>query len=692
MMDRNELLAALSASSGGRIDDFRDGQWEAIVAACVPGSRTLLVQRTGWGKSLVYFGATRRLRAAGAGPTLLISPLVALMRDQGRAALEYGVQARFMNHENQDAWVAIAAELAADAVDILFLSPEKLGNDDFLEEYILPHIARVPLFVVDEVHCISDWGHEFRPDYRRIRRLITGRLAPGVSVIACTATANNRVVNDLEEQLGGGPFTLRGLLGRETLQLQVTALPHRAERYAWLAQTLPTLEGSGIIYVQTRRDADRLADWLRQTGLAVEAYHSGGDDGDDERAERKIGLEDRLRANEVKALVATQALGMGFDKPDLAFVIHFQAPMSVVQYYQQVGRAGRSIPQAYGVLLTGAEDESIVRYFIDNAFPPEQDIRAILDALENASDGLRKMDLEARVDLPSGRIQKILKQLELADEPAVYYRKKRWYRSTNAYAQDYERIAHVTDVRNHEWQRIKDYAATSGCRMEFLTRELDDPHAAPCGQCDNCLGAPLLNPALDTALVQGAVDFMRRSGMREIRPRRKWADYTNIHTPLETGRVLSVWGDPGYAEEVARGKHGGRFSDALVAASAELITEEILPQVGVRWVTCIPSLRTPGLVPDFARRLADALGLEFREALEKVKNTAPQKSMVNSHHQANNVLDAFAVVDEELPEGPCLLVDDMVDSRWSLTVCGVLLREASVPAVVPFALADTGRS
>ncbi|MBC7951105.1 MAG: RecQ family ATP-dependent DNA helicase [Rhodospirillaceae bacterium] len=696
-MTENQLLAVLSQRSHGRITAFMPDQWPAIDAVINRRQRLLLVQRTGWGKSLVYFGATIALRAQGAGPTLLISPLIALMRDQQLAAEGLGLRAASINSENGDEWDDVSAALGRNEVDILFLSPEKLANDDFMRERLMPHLGAVRLFVVDEAHCISDWGHDFRPDYQRIRRLLTGLLPANVAVLATTATANDRVVEDVQQQLGQGTMVLRGPLSRDSLRLQAVNMPSSAERFAWLADTLPTLPGNGIIYTLTTKSADRLAAWLRSRGLAVEAYHSRIEEEEGaEKGTARRTLEARLRANELKALISTSALGMGFDKPDLAFVIHFQAAQSIIQYYQQVGRAGRALDSAYGILLCGDDDEQIVKSFIDNAFPPHEDVIQVLTALEEAEGGLKVSELKRLVDLPEGRIKHILKLMAIRDQAPIFKDRTKWHRSPHPYEPDHQTMETVLATRRHEWARMKEYVRTPDCRMRFLVTELDDHTAADCGRCASCRGENLLDMSVDPRTVQEAVRWVRGHGFEILEPRKVWPSCNpfpqygwegKIRTPLETGRALSVWGDPGWAKLVKEGKKAGRFDDELVDACADFISQRWKPEPAPLWVTCIPSLRCPELVPDFARRLADKLGLTFSAALTKIKDTPPQKTMQNSWHQARNLDGAFEVVEGAVLEGPVLLVDDIADSAWSLTVGGVLLRDAGVEAVHPLVLA-----
>ncbi len=374
MNSKQRGLAYLRTALDNSQASFRDGQWESI-ESLLNQKRVLVVQRTGWGKSMVYFLATKLFREQGAGPTLLISPLLSLMRNQIEAAQRIGVTARTINSTNNDEWLEIRGQLAQNQVDILVISPERLANDEFRQTILSKIAGNIGLFVIDEAHCISDWGHDFRPDYRRIVRVLQA-IPSNVPVLATTATANDRVVADIKVQLGSNIELQRGSLVRESLKLQNINMPSPAARMAWLAQTIPALSGSGIVYTLTQRDAERVAEWLRINEINAKAYHSNINPPDDlipffihrlgvtkteflalkndtKNAIYKEYLEQQLLNNEIKVLVATVALGMGFDKPDLGFVIHFQRPASVVHYYQQVGRAGRAVDEAFGILLCG---------------------------------------------------------------------------------------------------------------------------------------------------------------------------------------------------------------------------------------------------------------------------------------------------------------------------------------------------
>lgn len=674
----------------GRPDvGFRPHQGEAIRHVVDGGGRLLLVQRTGWGKSFVYFIAAKLLREAGRGPALLISPLLSLMRNQIAAAQRMGVRAETIHSDNHDRWDEVEAAVGRDEVDVLLVSPERLRNERF-RSTVLPRLAgKIGLLVIDEAHCISDWGHDFRPSYRLLERMIRA-LPPNLRLLATTATANDRVLEDLETVLGPGLTVSRGPLHRPSLSLQTIALPDQAERLAWLAEHVPKLPGHGIIYTLTVRDAGLVAEWLQSRGLAVEAYTS-------ESGERREELEEALLGNRVKALVATTALGMGYDKPDLAFVIHYQRPGSVVAYYQQVGRAGRALDAAYGVLLSGAEDREIGDYFIDSAFPTRDEVSAVLGALEGAPDGLSIYELQQQVNVSHGRIDKTLELLSLESPSPVVKDGNRWQLAAATLPESFwQRAERLTDLRRAEQRQMEEYVRLSSGHMEFLIRALD-------GKADEVGPArlPPLSTRPNEALVREAVAYLRRSHL-PIEPRKRWPSgelpsYGLSGTiaadhQAQPGRVLCVWGDAGWGRRVREGKyHQDRFADELVDACVELVREWD-PQPAPRWVTCIPSLRHPELVPGFARRLADALGLPFLPVLEKLDERPPQKTMANSVQQARNVDGSLGVTADGLPPEPVLLVDDMVDSRWTFTVAAWLLRSRGSGEVWPLALAQAGKS
>lgn len=686
--DAKSALELLRVGSGRADATFRDSQEEAIRHIVEGKGRLLVVQKTGWGKSFVYFIATKLLREAGGGPTLLISPLLALMRNQIAAAERMGVRAATINSDNQDEWKSVEAKLRRNEVDILLIAPEKLGNDWFSTEVLAGIAGQISLMVIDEAHCISDWGHDFRPHYRLLER-IARTLPANLRLLATTATANDRVMKDLVAVLDPNMKVLRGDLNRDSLTLQTMRLPSQAVRMAWIAQQLSSLPGHGIIYTLTIRDANQLADWLKARGFAVEAYT--GKTGD-----RREELEQALQENKVKALVATTALGMGYDKPDLAFVIHFQMPGSVVAYYQQVGRAGRALESAYGVLLSGDEEEGITDWFIRSAFPTRQEVDDVLGALNEAPEGLSRPDLMTCVNRSKGRIEKTITALSL-ESPAPIAKQGTKWQLTAAELGDgfWARADRLTKLRRAELQQMQEYVSRPfGQHMGFLIDALDGDSST--------VSPPSLAPLsedVDQLLVREAEEFLCRTSL-PIEPRKKWPvggmPQYGIHTAstipyqAQPGKALCVWGDAGWGGLVRQGKyHDGHFSDDLVAACVKMI-QEWNPQPRPTWATCVPSLWHPELVPNFAQRLAAALGLAFHMVIAKTDARPEQKTMANSTQQARNIDGSLALNGQPIPPGPVLLVDDMVDSRWTLTVSAWLLRKSGSGAVWPMALSQTG--
>lgn len=694
-MNRNQAQQLLQTSLANPTAEFRDGQWEAIDALVNQRQKLLVVQRTGWGKSSVYFISTKIFRDRGLGPTIIVSPLLALMRNQVDAATRLGLEAVRWDSTNRDERPEILNRLQHNQIDVLFIHPKQFSNQEFLDDVLAPISDRLGLMVVDEAHCISDWGHDFIPEYRLISNILRG-LPANTGVLGTTATANNRVVEDIQTQLGDIQIQ-RGSLIRESLALQIMVLPDQASRLAWLVQVIPTLPGTGIVYTLTVRDAEQVAQWLSKNGIDAKAYHSRveGDGFENSNAYRQH-LEELLLTNQLKVLIATTALGMGYDKPDLSFVIHYQAPGSIVAYYQQVGRAGRAIDHAVGVLMSGVEDQDIHEFFRDSAFPSEAQVNEILQVLAH-SDGLSLPAIEEQTNLRRGQIEKVLKLLSVENPAPVIKVGSQWRRTPVPYAMDHARVAHLTNQREQEWAEVQAYLTDTACNMTFLRRALDDQDLAPCGKCTSCLGQPVVNEPLNPVLVHQAATFLKHAEMviqlKAQVAANAFVEYGfrgNLPQALraEEGRVLSRWGDAGWGRIVADNKHACRFSDELVEAMAEMIQQRWQPNPVPAWVCCVPSLNHPGLVPDFAGRLAARLGLPFIDAVSKVKDNLPQKVQQNRFHQCRNLDGAFAI-QQPVPNGPVLLIDDIVDSGWTLTVIAALLQQAGSGCVYPAALASS---
>lgn len=674
---------------------FREGQWEAIDALVNDRKKLLVVQRTGWGKSSVYFISTRILRDRGFGASIIVSPLLALMRNQIEAAERLGIRAIALNSTNQDDWATLIQQVLSNQVDCILVSPEHLAKEEFSDN-VLHHIAnRIGLMVVDEAHCISDWGHDFRPDYRRLLNILR-QMPPNMPILGTTATANNRVITDIVEQLGDIEVH-RGTLVRESLSLQNIVLPNQPSRLAWLAENIPKLSGSGIVYVLTKRDADQVTEWLKQQSINAMAYYSGVEHPSfpDSNTYRQY-LEACLLNNRIKVLVATSALGMGYDKPDLKFVIHYQAPGSIVAYYQQVGRAGRGISQSYGILLSGQEDEKIHQYFRQKAFPSERQVNEILAVL-GRSNGLSVRDLEGSLNLRQSQLNQVLKYLSVENPAPVIKNGSQWRRTPVAFRLDQERIAHLTRQREQEWNEVQAYIQAQGCLMRVLRNALDDSDSASCGKCANCLGQTVLPITVNQQLIIAATRFLKQSEFIFQPKIQVAADAFPIYgfrgnlpeaLRASEGRILSRWGDAGWGEVVERDKHTGHFSDELVEAVVDMILTRWQPNPKPQWLTCVPSLKHPTLVADFSKRLAQRLDIPFIAAISKIRDNQQQKLQQNRYHQCRNLDGVFAVA-HKIPTGSVLLVDDVIDSGWTVTVLAALLRRHGCSNVYPLALAST---
>ncbi|MFC0598949.1 RecQ family ATP-dependent DNA helicase [Streptomyces palmae] len=718
----DRVLARLVGDATGTAR-LREDQWRAVEALVADRRRALVVQRTGWGKSAVYFVATALLRERGAGPTVIVSPLLALMRNQVDAAARAGIHARTINSANTEEWDTIQGEVAAGEVDVLLVSPERLNNPDFRDQVLPKLAASTGLLVVDEAHCISDWGHDFRPDYRRLRTMLAD-LPPGVPVLATTATANARVTADVAEQLGTGgreaggatdgsrALVLRGPLDRESLSLSVLRLPDAAHRLGWLADQLDALPGSGIIYTLTVAAAEEVTAYLRRCGHTVASYT-----GRTENADRQQAEEDLL-ANRVKALVATSALGMGFDKPDLGFVVHLGSPSSPIAYYQQVGRAGRGVEHAEVLLLPGREDEAIWQYFASLAFPTEEQVRRTLEVLTAAGGPMSLPAIEPQVDLRRSRLEIMLKVLDV--DGAVRRVRGGWAATGQAWGYDAERYARVAQQRAAEQQAMRDYATSTGCRMEFLRRQLDDEAAAPCGRCDNCAG-PRFTAEVSDASLAAARGELGRPGV-EVEPRRMWPTGLPAVGIDLRGRIPA-------GEQAAPGRALGRLSDIgwgnrlrpLLSAQAPdgPVPDDVADAVVTvladwakgpgGWasgaadaparpvgVVTLPSLTRPRLIQSLGERIAAIGRMPLLGAVAYTAEAQDIRLPRSNSAQRLRALHGALTISESLSAalaeaaGPVLLIDDLTDSGWTLAVAARLLRKAGARGVYPLVLAVQG--
>jgi len=667
----------------GKDASFKEGQLEAVEAV-LNNQRTLVVQKTGWGKSLVYFLATKMIRKNSQRKfTIIISPLLVLMNNQIESAAQLELDVRTINSENQNEWENIIEDTSSGIVDALIISPERLANEDFKQELSSHLASKIGLFVVDEAHCISDWGHDFRPDYRRIVDLVN-LLPRNVPVLATTATANNRVIEDIKVQLGQDIVVSRGPLIRESIAIQTIQLNSREERLVWILDHINEIPGTGIIYCLTVNDCKLVDRWLKSNGIDSEAYYADMD------TEEKNTVVEKFMDNKIKALSATVAFGMGFDKPDIGFVIHFQKPGNLVAYYQQIGRAGRKLDEAYAIMLYGNEDDEINEYFIDSAFPTEKDMDEVIDVVVK-NPGKNKRSIAGLTNMKATRVEKCLKNLEVNGD--IYLENRGYYKTPRPWKPDLEKSKKITELRYKELENINQYAVTKTCYMEYIAKELDDNTAMTCGKCSNCLHRKLFETDISQDEFDRAKKFIK-DDYNVIKPRKQWPDtdcYGSIRIPSDLqnqqGLVLSNYGDAGWGRVVSQNKYKDNyFCDDLVEASAELL-DPFVKDNEIESLTFIPSLRRPELVKDFAERLAKRMGLEFFEGIKKDKDTICQKELNNSRKQWENADESFVVVN--IRNENTLLVDDMVDSGWTLTVCGYKLLAEGNGKIYPFALANS---
>jgi len=654
----------------------RADQVEAVHAIIQPAARVLVVQATGWGKSAVYWAATSALRAAGGGPTLVVSPLLALMRDQVSAAQRSGLRAATVNSTNLDEWDPIFEALDADRLDVLLVSPERLGNPRFaarLDELM----SRVGLVVIDEAHCISDWGFDFRPDYQRLARALLS--TPTASVLATTATANQRVTADVEAQLGTGTVTFRGTLARTSLTLSVVSGLSPLERYAWVADALDQLPGSGIVYVLTVAEADRLAAFLQSCGHQVVAYTGQME------AEARVQVEELLRANQVKAVVATSALGMGYDKPDLGFCLHVGSPATPVAYYQQIGRAGRAVERADAVLLSAQADERIWEYFATASIPDPDDVDTTLRALANGSRSV--IELDSLTGVRRGRLETLLKILAI--DGVVAKDGSKWAATGTPYVHDTAKWAALARTRRAEADLMRRYAHGEGCLMAYLQQALDDPSPAACGRCSVCTGRlPHPGAQATEARLLAARHYLR--GVDSvIEPRKMWPSGVSRRgkiAGLAEGRAVAFADDAGWATELLalqRVGYGSLSPELLAGAVATLGRwSKVWAQRPVA-VVAAPAFSVEAKANQaLAAHIAEVGKLPLLDVFSWQGEAAPTDSSsgpVVTHLEQSIALDTSASV----PRGPVLLCATTMRSGWSLTVAGALLHEAGATAVLP---------
>lgn len=667
---------------------FREGQLEAIISV-VEKRKTLVIQKTGWGKSIVYFIATKILIEDGAGPSIIVSPLLALMKNQVDSAAKLGINAITINSDTRDDWDYIYTKL--NSYDAIIISPERLSNERFMEN--LSSVKNIELFVVDEAHSISDWGHDFRPDYQRIVNLID-QFPSDIAILGTTATANNRVVSDIKNQLGNDLFVVRGDLIRDKLAIQINPIQSREERLEWLTHNLLHDErlknGQGIIYCLTQRDCEIVTGFLKKHNISAEAYHSGlGKDSlNNDIAPQRI---EGFNVGKIRILVATIKLGMGYDKLDIRFIIHYQLPQNLISYYQQIGRAGRDGNLAYALLLHGTEDQDTLDFFIRGVQAKPELLEDIMNIVQSG-EILNYMLL--MININRSKLLEALKYLSVHEhiyKDGTIYRRN-IHSTFNTETERTKQIA-LNTTRVNELENLKEYLHINTCYMKFVADELDAPDTkTSCGICAICLGHPIIPTNIHSDHLLGATAYLKNKHGK-VEPRKQWGTGGNIPESLrfKAGWILS---DDYYSEvgkKVKEDKYtNNRFSNELVTLSVGFIQQKVSNE-NIDLVVAVPSLRRADLVPDFAERLSQLLSLPFENAVIKTDIAVEQKTLLNSAQQQENIKDSITIDLHKVFGKTILLVDDMVDSRWSFTIIATKLLSAGAKAVYPFALVKTGK-
>lgn len=693
----------------GKDAEFHKGQLEAIKAV-LDGNRVLVVQKTGWGKSLVYFLAAKMMRAQGKGLTLVFSPLLALMNNQLESARKFfpkNESIRLYNSSVDSDYKQKTVELLKEGkVDVLFVTPESLTNNDFMKK-VMGEIGKIGFLVIDEAHCISDWGHDFRPDYMNIVKIVDN-LTSNDPVLATTATANDRVVNDISTQLRykndikKEMLILRGNLQRESLYIQIIRIADYKGKLAWLKEHIDGLQkrvgGAGIIYCATINDCKLVAEWLRNSfaDKRIEIYNGQVD------KNLRVDLEKDFLHDKIDILVATSAFGMGIDKPNIGFVIHFSKPKNVIEYYQQIGRAGRGqeIPLAYAVLLTSPDDDNVNNFFIRSAFASYEEMSDIFNTIKE-NPGISQTDIVKKGKYTKALIDKVIRYLVAQGALTNYYNGKNTYTvKDNDWQPDVEHIRQLTQLRYKELGDMNAYIASKQCHMQYVTALLNDKESKPCGHCAFCKPEQSLSEKYsdDTA---AAAELFINCFDYDVATRKQWADFQRIpeNERICGGKifVLTKYGAGNYGKLVREGKYESNpayFADELVTAAANKLGQ-VVKNENIKYLVPIPSLNHPTLVSSFAQRLASKLGCQYLDILGKTSNEE-QKNKHTSVQQQKNIEDSVFIKDNTSLNANVLLIDDMVDSKWTLTVAASkLVREANADGMIKvfaFALANSQNS
>ena len=651
-----------------KLPSFYDEQWQTV-EKILNGEKVLLIEKTGFGKSLCFqFPAT-----IFKGTTVIFSPLIALMRDQVKKLTSLGISAKCINSEQTpEENSQIINEAKQGKIKILYIAPERQENSEWIEATQQMNLSMV---VVDEAHCISVWGHDFRPAFKRIINLI--KLLPeGLPVLSTTATATKRVEQDIAQQIGDNITTIRGYLMRDNFKLFVVKVNSEDEKLIWLGQNIGKISGSGILYTGTRVDTEIYSKWFEHLGISSTAYNAGLD------TDSRIAIENGLMNNQWKCIISTNALGMGIDKPDIRFIIHTQIPQSPIHYYQEIGRAGRDGNPSYVILFYNPEDKKLPEAFIEGGRPAIKKYERVINSIKVELLGER--ELMKRTNLKQTQIRVIKADLieqgiirEVMIGKSKKYEFVRDSQPLNTKAFEELRNAKLIDLEN-----MIEYVETTDSRMKFLCDYLGDNTNHTYTNCDNTSEKKIV--------VKITPDWAEK--LQNFRENYfPLLDVEGRGSNIVNGVAASYYGVSNVGAALHRSKYenGGDFPDFLLSLILKAF-RKIFGQEKFDLVVYVPPTSSGELVKNFATKVAQVLKFPISHNLQKAKQTKEQKIFENGYLKEENVSGAFTYLNSQEIKGKnILLIDDIFDSGATIKEIGKILTNFGAVKIAPIVIART---